>query len=89
LTLNKNDPIAILGKNGSGKTTLLKILLGFYDDYEGDILINGKNLKDIEKDEYIRKVSCMFQDYIKYEATLKENVAMGDVYKSNLEIGRA
>ncbi|HBG2246482.1 TPA: ABC transporter ATP-binding protein [Clostridioides difficile] len=85
LTLNKNDPIAILGKNGSGKTTLLKILLGFYDDYEGDILINGKNLKDIEKDEYIRKVSCMFQDYIKYEATLKENVAMGDVYKSNLE----
>lgn len=44
-----------------------------------------EKFKGYWKDEYIRKVSCMFQDYIKYEATLKENVAMGDVYKSNLE----
>ncbi len=79
LILEKNNPVAILGRNGSGKTTLLKIILGFYDDYEGKILINGKDLKIIKKSDYINQISCMFQDYVKYEATLKENILLGNV----------
>lgn len=85
LTLEKNNPIAILGKNGSGKTTLLKILLGFYDDYEGEILINGKELRNIKEQEYINRVSCMFQDYIKYEASIRENVGMRESYEKDID----
>lgn len=85
LKLEKNNPIAILGKNGSGKTTLLKILLGFYDDYEGEILINGKELRNIKEQEYINRVSCMFQDYIKYEASIRENVGMRESYEKDID----
>jgi ABC-type multidrug transport system fused ATPase/permease subunit len=77
LKLERGKTIAILGKNGSGKTSLTKIILGFYDDYEGDILINGINLKNINKKWYKNQMSCLFQDYIKYEATIGENIAIG------------
>lgn len=84
LVLEKGNPVALLGRNGSGKTTLLKIILGFYDDYEGTILVNGINLRNIQKDDYIQKISCMFQDYIKYEGTIKENVSISIFNESNI-----
>lgn len=79
LTLNSGDKIALVGHNGSGKTTLIKIMSGFYDDYEGEILINGVNLRDINLDKYRRKIGIVFQDYSKYELTLRENIGVGDV----------
>lgn len=79
LSLNKGDKIALVGHNGSGKTTLIKIISGFYDDYEGEILINGVNLKDINLNCYRRKIGVVFQDYSKYELTLRENIGVGDV----------
>lgn len=79
LSLNKGDKIALVGHNGSGKTTLIKIISGFYDDYEGEILVNGVNLKDINLDYYRRKIGVVFQDYSKYELTLRENIGVGDV----------
>lgn len=85
LIIEKNKPISILGKNGSGKTTLLKIILGFYDDYEGLVLVNGKNLKSIKKSSYMKKLTCLFQDYVKYEATLKDNIALDSVTENNIE----
>ncbi len=79
LTIDKNSVLAVVGKNGSGKSTLIKIILGFYDDYEGNILINGIDIKKIDKKEYQKHVACIFQDYMKYEASLRENVSFGSI----------
>lgn len=79
LKLNKGDNVVILGKNGSGKTTFIKLLLGFYRDYEGQILINGIDLKQIDISYYQKRVSGIFQDFCKYEGSIKENVAFGNI----------
>lgn len=79
LKLNKGDNVVILGKNGSGKTTFIKLLLGFYRDYEGQILINGIDLKQIDISYYQKRVSGIFQDFCKYEGSIKENVGFGNI----------
>lgn len=79
LKINSNEIIAIVGQNGSGKTTLIKILMGFYEDYEGEIFINGINLKEIDKQYYLTQIATLFQDFVKYEATFRENVAYGNL----------
>lgn len=73
-----NNIFALVGRNGSGKSTLIKIILGYYDDYEGEILVNGINLRLINKQSYMSNIGCVFQDYIKYEASLRENIAYGN-----------
>lgn len=79
LVLKKGKMIALVGENGSGKSTLIKLLLGFYEDYEGEILINGIELSRLNKENYMNKISGVFQDYVKYEATLRENVCFGNL----------
>lgn len=79
--LSNNEKIAIVGENGSGKTTLIKLILGLYKNYEGKILINNINLKEIDIIDYRKKVSCIFQDYVKYEMSIRENIGFGDVNK--------
>ena len=78
-SLEKGEILGIVGRNGSGKSTLLKIILGFYNNYEGTILVNGKDLRDIDKVSYLNKIGCLFQDYIKYEASVRENVGYGSL----------
>lgn len=77
--IKNNSIVLFVGLNGSGKTTLMKLILGFYNDYEGEILINGIDLKNIDKQSYYRLTSCIFQDFIKYEATVRENIGFGDI----------
>lgn len=79
LNITNKDNYIIVGRNGSGKSTLVKILAGFYDDYEGTILINGINLKEIEKGCYREKIAILFQDYNKYELSVRENVCVGNL----------
>lgn len=79
LEIKKGETIALLGQNGSGKSTLVKLILGFYDDYSGDIFINDINLRDIDISSLQRRASVVFQDYIKYEATLRENLCYSDL----------
>lgn len=79
LKFNKGEFYTIVGRNGSGKSTLAKILLGFYDDYEGSILINGTDLRLIDKDSYISNVSSLFQDFTKFEGSIRENIAYGNM----------
>lgn len=85
LEIKKNDIVAFVGENGSGKTTLIKLILGLYEDYEGKILVNGIELKDINKINYIEKISTIFQDFNNYEFTINENIIFGDI-KSKLSV---
>ncbi len=84
LTINKGEDIAIVGHNGAGKTTLIKLLFRFYDLTSGRILIDGHDLKKINLNNWYDHMSVLFQDFGKYNFTLKENIKMGGIYKKNL-----
>lgn len=81
LVINKGDTIAIVGENGSGKSTLVNLILGLYDNYEGEILINGVNMKKIEKNSYINNISVILQEFIRYNLSLRENISLSNVSK--------
>ena len=74
LKLERGKTYFIVGFNGSGKTTLLKLLLRLYKPTEGQILIDGINIQDINLDSYYSKISAIFQDFIKYPFTISENI---------------
>lgn len=77
--IKPGETVALIGENGSGKSTLTKLLLGLYGEYEGEIFINDVNLKEINIESYQKKIGVVFQDYMKYETSLRENVAFGDM----------
>lgn len=74
-----NKHYAFVGVNGAGKTTIIKLISGLYDDYEGEILINGKNLTELSKGQLKSIVSVLFQDFAKYNITVKENIIIGNI----------
>ena len=81
LEIKQGDFIAIIGRNGSGKSTLMKILLGYYDDYEGEIFVNGINLRDVNHRSYLDCIGALFQDFTKYESTIRENICYSNLKK--------
>lgn len=76
IKIKKGEKIAVVGENGAGKTTFIKLLLGFYEPTEGKILLNGRNIRDISYESYCQLFSVVFQDYILFAKTVKENVAL-------------
>lgn len=83
LTIESGEKIALVGENGSGKSTLIKLLLRFYDVTDGEILINGVNIKSIDLEDWHRQIGALFQDFIKYQFTFKENVIYGNLEKKD------
>lgn len=81
ITVNKGEQIAIVGRNGSGKSTLFKIICGLYKPKTGCLLVNGYNINDIDVISYRKKTSVLFQDFLKLEGTLRENIVIGDIDK--------
>lgn len=79
LTIKSGEKVALVGENGAGKTTIIKLLLRFHDVTDGEVLINGVNIKDVELDAWHKNVGALFQDFIKYQFTFKENVYFGDL----------
>lgn len=77
LDIRCGEKIAIVGYNGAGKTTLTKLLMRLYDPDSGEILYNGKNIKEYRLDELRNRVAAVFQDYRIFAASLAENVAGG------------
>ena len=79
LKISAGEKIALVGENGAGKTTLIKLLTRLYDPTEGEIFLDGINLKDYPLTELRHKVGVIFQDYVKYQTTLKENIGYGSI----------
>ncbi len=83
LTINPGEKIALVGENGAGKTTLVKLLTRFYDTSSGEILVDGISLKDLELESWWRTLGVLFQDYSRYEYTIRENIFFGKVWGDN------
>ncbi|MDA3734009.1 ABC transporter ATP-binding protein [Niameybacter massiliensis] len=77
LTLRRGEVVSLLGYNGSGKTTLSKLMCGLLEDYEGEILFNGVELRKVPKEILYRYFGIGFQEFSRYSMSLKENVAVG------------
>lgn len=75
LLLRPGEKLAVVGRNGAGKTTLVKLICGFYDPTEGEVLLNGENIKRYNRRDYYRLFSAVFQQFSVLDVTLAENVA--------------
>ena len=78
-TLAGGCSYAVVGENGAGKTTIAKLVMGLYGDYKGDILINGRNVKEYSYGELKGLVAAVFQDFARYELTVEENIGIGKI----------
>lgn len=77
--INAKENIAIVGENGAGKTTLIKILCKFYEPTKGEVLVNGKNIKDYDNRSYWKTLSALFQDFERYPFSARESIGYSDV----------
>jgi ATP-binding cassette subfamily B protein len=71
--------LAIVGENGAGKTTLVKLLARLYDPVEGVISVDGHDLRGIEPSAWRRRVAVIFQDFVHYHLSVRDNVGFGDL----------
>ena len=81
LVINEKEKIAIIGSNGAGKTTIIRLLCRLYDPNEGQILINGIDLKNINYSSWKNCIGVLFQAFNKYSYSVLENIQLGDVDK--------
>ncbi len=79
LRLECGKHYAFVGVNGAGKTTLTKLITGLYDNYEGEILLNGRELKTFSQAQLKAFFSVVYQDFARYQISLEDNIALGDV----------
>jgi ATP-binding cassette, subfamily B, bacterial len=82
LVLPRGRITALVGKNGSGKSTLVKLLGRFYDPDRGAIYWDGRDLRDIPPAELRERMAAVFQDYVEYDLSLAENIAVGDISRA-------
>lgn len=79
LRIPPGQSIAVVGSNGAGKSTLIKLLCRLYHPTEGRILLDGRDLREWDDQALLRRISVVFQDFNKYQLSLRENVGVGQV----------
>jgi ATP-binding cassette subfamily B protein len=79
LTLRPAEKLALVGLNGAGKTTLVKLLAGLYAPTEGQILLDGVDLNEVDLTEWRRRIGVIFQDFIHYQFTASDNIGIGQI----------
>lgn len=79
ITINPGEKVAFVGENGAGKTTLVKLLARFYDVDSGEILINGIDIKELDRSQWHKVIGVLFQDFNRYEDPAKENISYGNI----------
>ncbi|MBQ6018766.1 MAG: ATP-binding cassette domain-containing protein [Clostridia bacterium] len=77
LTIEPGDIVGIVGTTGSGKSTLINLIMRYYDDYDGEILIDGQNIKDIDMSFYRSQIGFVQQDPMMFRDTVFKNIAYG------------
>jgi ATP-binding cassette, subfamily B, bacterial len=77
--LHPTERLALIGENGQGKTTIVKLITRLYDPTEGQILLDGVDLRDYDLEDLHREMGVIFQDFMRYEMTAAENIAVGRV----------
>lgn len=77
LTISSGERLAIVGLNGAGKSTLIKLLMRFYDPTSGSILINGVDLKRLDREAWWSCIATLFQNYAEYNFPIREAIALG------------
>ncbi len=75
--LHPGERVALIGENGEGKTTIVKLLTRLYDPAEGQILLDGVDLREYDLEDLYREIGVIFQDFMRYEMTARENIAVG------------
>ena len=81
--MNKGDKLSIVGVNGSGKSTIVKLMLGLYEIESGQILINGYPMTDYDIKDVRKLFSALFQSFVQYPLTLRENIALSNLDRMN------
>ncbi len=81
LKIEQDTLVAFIGINGSGKTTLVKILSTLYQDYQGEVFFGNHELKTLDPDLVRKKIGILFQDFVRYELSARENIAFGNLSK--------
>lgn len=79
LTIRPGEKIALVGANGAGKTTLIKLLTRLYDPTEGAILLDGVDLREYNLEELRESIGVIFQDFVRYQVSARENVGFGQI----------
>jgi ATP-binding cassette subfamily B protein len=78
-TLHPGERIALIGENGQGKTTIVKLITRLYDPTEGQVLLDGIDLREYSLEDLYREIGVIFQDFMRYEMTAHENIAVGRI----------
>jgi ATP-binding cassette subfamily B protein len=78
-TLRPGERVALIGENGQGKTTIVKLITRLYDPTEGQILLDGIDLREYDLEDLYREIGVIFQDFMRYEMTARENIAVGKI----------
>ncbi|MFZ3215572.1 MAG: ABC transporter ATP-binding protein [Candidatus Acidiferrales bacterium] len=81
--LAPSERVAIVGENGQGKTTIVKLLTRLYDPTEGQILLDGKDLREYDLESLWKEIGVIFQDFMHYEMTASANIAVGRIEERN------
>ena len=77
--LHPAERVALIGENGEGKTTIVKLITRLYDPTEGQVLLDGVDLKEYRLEDLYREIGVIFQDFMRYEMTARENIAVGRI----------
>jgi ATP-binding cassette subfamily B protein len=89
-TLRPGERVALIGENGQGKTTIVKLITRLYDPTDGLILLDGVDLREYSLEDLYHEIGVIFQDFMKYEMTAAENIAIGRIEQlNNLQLLKA
>ncbi|MGH6916095.1 MAG: ABC transporter ATP-binding protein [Geminicoccaceae bacterium] len=77
--IDPGETIALVGRNGAGKSTIVKLLARLYDPTEGQILVDGHDLREYDPQELWQEYSVMFQDFVQFQLTASENIGVGNL----------
>jgi ATP-binding cassette subfamily B protein len=79
LSLHPRERVALIGENGQGKTTIVKLITRLYDPTEGQVLLDGTDLREYSLEDLYREIGVIFQDFMRYEMTARKNIGVGRI----------